>query len=79
MNRSRTFEKTDIEEKTDIVIRIAKSIERKTDTSFVELGQSCLKGSTVCPRRHIGYKIRDPRDDIPLRQPGSATRAPTSI
>jgi len=45
----------------------------------VESDQPCLKGSTICLRRHIGFKIQDPRDDIPLRQPGNITRAPTSI
>jgi len=69
--------KIDIEE-TIIVIRSEISSEKKK--YFVESGQSCLKGSTMCPRRHIEYKIQDPRNDIPLRQaPGSVTRAPTSI
>ncbi|XP_011699691.1 PREDICTED: uncharacterized protein LOC105456995 [Wasmannia auropunctata] len=66
--------------KKDVFVKNARLAEKRTDTSFVESGQACLKGSTMCPRRHIGCKIQDPRDDIPLRQTRKRyTRAPTSI
>jgi len=79
MNRARTLKKNGYR-RDNYCYSYSEINSEKKNTSFVESGQSCLKGSTMCPRRHIGYKIQDPRNDIPLRQaPGSATRAPTSI